>query len=139
MPVIVTVAIIGVTVVGAILAIALDLSSEFVIGDAQRGDLGIEVIWQGSAVSAPLPPIIGIVVGALLAMRTGVARLIGLVLLMLAGLMMVVGVVGEFTSDTSFTGLRQVLFVIFNATYGVLAASLAVTSLRAIFDRPARA
>ena len=134
----IAVAIIGVTVVGAILAIALDLPSQFVIGDAQSGDLGIEVIWQGSAVSAPLPPIIVIVVGALLGMRTGVARIIGLVLLMLAGLMMVVGVVGEFTSDTSFTDLRQVLFVIFNATYGVLAASLALSSLRAIFDRPAR-
>lgn len=115
MPVNISAAIIGVTIFGAILAIALDLPSQFVIGDAQSGDLGIEVIWQGSAVSAPLLPIIGIVVGAVLAMRTGVARVIGLVLLTLAGLVMIVGVVGEFTGDTGFTGLRQILFFTFNA------------------------
>lgn len=138
-PIAIAVAIVGVTVIGAILAIALDLPSQFVIGDAQSGDLGIEVIWQGSAVSAPLPPIVGIVIGTLLAMRAGIARAIGLVLLTLAGLLMVVGVVGEFTEDTSFTGLRQVIFLIFNAAYGVLAVSLALSALRALFNPSTKA
>lgn len=127
--------ILGLTVLGAIVAIVLDVPSSFVIGDAQIGDLGIEVIWQGSAISAPFPPIVVTAIGVLLARRTGKARTAGLVLLTLVGAMMLLGVVGEFSGDTAFDGLRQGLFVLFNALYGALAIALIASSLLAIFRR----
>lgn len=127
--------IVGLTVIGAIIAMTLDLSSSFVIGEAQGGDLGIEVIWQGSAISAPLPPIVVIAIGIVLALRTGKARTAGLILLTLAGAVMLLGVVGEFSGATAFDGLQQGLFVAFNALYGLLAVALLASSLLAIFKR----
>lgn len=127
--------IVGLTVIGAIIAIVFDIPSSFVIGEAQSGELGMEVIWQGSAISAPFPPIIAIAIGIFLALRTGKARTAGLVLLTLAGAMMLLGVVGEFSGDTLFDGFRQGLFVVFNALYGTLAVALFVSSLLAIFRR----
>jgi hypothetical protein len=59
----------------------------------------------------------------------------GLVLLALAGAVMLLGVVGEFSGDTAFDGFRQGLFVLFNALYGTLAIALIVSSLLAIFRR----
>lgn len=127
--------IVGLTAIGAVVAMVLDLSSSFVVGAAQSGDLGLEVFWEGSAISAPFPPIVVIAIGIILALRTGRAHTAGLALLTLAGAVMLLGVVGEFSGDTAFDGLRQGLFVLFNALYGTLAIALIVSSLLAIFRR----
>jgi hypothetical protein len=124
------------TVVGAIAAIGLDLKSQFVLGEAQHGDLGAEVILEGSATSAPLPPVLGLLIGLALARGAGKRRVVGLVLFALTGLAMMNGVIGEFTSGTSFSGFDQAVFLTFSALYAVLAFSLLVTSAAALMRRP---
>jgi hypothetical protein len=120
------------SVVGTIAAVVLDLPSRFVIGDAQSSDLGIEVIWQGSATSAPLLPLLGLIIGLVLTTRTGTPHLIGLVLFTLTGFLMIVGVIGEIVEGTSFTGLDQVIYLLFMAAFALLASAPAITSIRAL-------
>jgi len=122
------------TVVGAVVAATLDIPGQFDT-NAQPGDLvGWEVVITGSGTSAPLPPVIGLVLGSLLAIGAGWRRTTGLVLLSLTGVIMVIASIGEFAAGNPFTGVRLALFYGFSGAYALLAALLLTMSLAALFQ-----
>ena len=129
------VALLGLNVIGAVAAVILDLSAQFGT-DAQAGDaVGAEIITVGSATSAPWPPLLALVVGAVLATRNGRAQSVGLVFLVLATLLMIIGVIGEYTSGIPFTGARHAVFVAISVALLLLTAALAATAARALAGR----
>ncbi|MGI8774549.1 MAG: hypothetical protein ACR2KQ_05985 [Actinomycetota bacterium] len=127
-----------VNIVGAVVAIVLDLGARLVLGEVQTGDLGIEVLWQGSAISAPPPPLVALIAGMFLTTRSGKAVTAGYVLLTLAGLVMTGGVLGEFIEGISFSGVKQIVFMMFSIALAFLAASIAVASVRELVKKHKR-
>jgi len=125
-------ALLALNVVGAIVAVMLDLPAQLGT-NARAGDtVGVEIITVGSATSAPWPPLLALIVGALLATPGRRARVVGYVLLALASLHMIIGVIGEFASGIPFTGGRYAVFVGFSIALFLLAAALFATAIRAI-------
>lgn len=131
----VAIALVILTIIGAVVAVTLDIPGQFDT-DAQPGDtVGWEVVINGSGTSAPLPPVIGLVLGSFLALRAGWRRTTGLILLSLTGLIMVIASVGESVSGNPFSGIELVLFYGFSGAHGLLAAVLLGASLAALFRR----
>jgi hypothetical protein len=131
----IAIALVILTMIGAVVAATLDIPGQFDT-DAQPGDpVGWEVVINGSGTSVPLPPVIGLVLGSLLALGAGWRRTTGLILLFLTGLIIVIASVGEFVSGNPFSGVRLILFYGFSGAHGLLAAVLLVTSLAALFQQ----
>jgi hypothetical protein len=95
------------------------------------------VVVSGSAVSAPLLPLVVLLLGAWLARRSGKARVVGLVLLLLACVVMTIGWVGEYTSGVSFTGGHYAVFVALSVLGMLLTIALAVAAARGLMRRTA--
>jgi hypothetical protein len=131
----VAIALVILTIIGAVVAVTLDIPGQFDTNAQPDDQVGWEVVINGSGTSAPLPPVIGLVLGSLLAVGAGWRRTTGLILLFLTGLIMVIASIGEFVSGNPFSGVRLVLFYGFSGAHGLLAAVLLVTSLAALFQR----
>lgn len=80
-------------------------------------------LFGGSAISAPLPPLIALVVGALLLGRTRPWRIVGLFVIGIVSVLFIIGAVGEFFADHPHVPLPVVY------GFGGLALLLALTML----------
>ncbi len=129
----VALAVLAFTVIGAVAAIYLDLATQFVLDDKPAKTVGIEAFWAGSAVNAPWLPVLGLVVGVVLASRDGFARSLGLGLLAAMGALMTVGWLGEYVSGLPFTGIDFAVFVMLSVVGLGLSVALMVTGLRELF------
>lgn len=95
-------------IVMTFVAIAIDAPSQFGI----RGtDPAKEWVTSGTAISAPPLPLVLLIVGALLSTRRGIARLLGLLLVVAAASLFVIGGIGELAAEpTSQTSHGELVF-----------------------------
>lgn len=124
-------------IVGAVIAVIVTLPAQFTTGGPPADEVGWDVIVSGSAVSAPLPPLIGLLLGAWLASRSGKARAVGLVLLLLTCVVMTIGWVGEYMSGIPFTGGRYAVFLVLSIVGILLTIALALAAARELIRRTA--
>jgi hypothetical protein len=124
-------------VVGAVIAVLVNLSAQFTTGGPPKDEVGWDVVVTGSAVSAPLPPLVVLLLGAWLASRSGRARVVGLVLLLLTCVVMTIGWVGEYTSGIPFTGGRNAVFLALSVVGILFTIALALAAARELMRRTA--
>jgi hypothetical protein len=92
-------------------------------------------VTSGSAIYAPLPPLVGLLAGAWLASRRGRARTAGLVVLVLVCAAMTLGWVGEYASGIPFTGGATPPFLVISVLGIPLPIALAVQAVRGLLGR----
>jgi hypothetical protein len=131
----VAVAILAFNVVAALVAVAFDLPAQFTTEAQPRETVGTEVLIIGSAISVPWLPLLALILGAVLAARERIARIVGLVILLLTGVVMTVGLIGEHISGIPFTGASYAIFLAFNVVGFLLAAALIATTVRDLMLR----
>jgi hypothetical protein len=131
----VAVAILAFNLAAALVAIALDLPAQFTTEAQPRETVSTDVLIVGSAISAPWPPLLALILGVVLAARERITRVIGLVILLLTGVVMTVGLIGEHISGIPFTGTRYAIFLTFNVVGFLLAAALMATTVRDLMLR----
>jgi hypothetical protein len=133
----IAVTILAFNVVAAIVAVVLDLPAQFTTEAQPRETVGGEVLVVGSAISAPWVPLVGLLVGVALATRERITRVLGLVILLLIGMLMTVGLIGEHVAGIPFSGARYAVFLVFNVVGFLLSAALIASAARDLMRRRA--
>ncbi|MFC6285026.1 hypothetical protein ACFP3Q_05150 [Nocardioides sp. GCM10027113] len=128
-------ALLALSVLGVAVAIPLDLTAQFVA--RPETELGWNALWDGSAVSAPPPPLVGLLLGIWLTTRSDRARLIGLWVLVLTGIVVTIGHVGEYSHGVPFAGTDRAVFLAFNVVGLALCLLLVGSALSAAVRRAA--
>lgn len=121
--------IIALNVLATILAIILDLPSLF---DLPADPSPIETDWiaRGTAISAPLAPIVLLAASALLVRRHDRWAIAGLIGVGLVSVLFLIGAVGEFTAEPAGNVSRAVLTVA-GITWGATALALIALAISA--------
>jgi hypothetical protein len=115
--------VLAVQVVLTIVGVAAEWPTQF--GDpGDPEDVETEWIARGTAVSAPLGPMVVLLVGALLAQRLDRWALVGIALTAIVAVVMLIGALGEAFADSTSDVPRGVL-----VGSGVLSGTLAVVLL----------
>lgn len=120
---------IALNVAATVVAVVLNLPSQF----GQRGtDAAAEFLGVGTAISAPLAPVVLLLLVLTLAGRDGVAGLLGVVAAHLTALAVAIGGVGEILAEPTVDTPRAVLVGAGVAWLGIagLLALLATTAFR---------
>ncbi|MDP3968798.1 MAG: hypothetical protein Q8Q02_11005 [Nocardioides sp.] len=117
-------------IVAAVVAVVVNLPAQFTTGGPPKDDVGWDVITTGTALSAPLPPVLGLLMGAWLASRSGRTRVVGLVLLLLTCVVMTIGWVGEHASGIPFEGTRYAIFLVLSVVGILVTIALVVAVVR---------
>lgn len=122
--VVVAAIILGLQIVAAAVAIAINLPTQF---DFKGRDAAAEWVASGTAISPPLVPIIILAISIVLASRRSRWATLGVVLICLLGLVFIVGSLGEARAPPT-PGVSK--FVLVGAVIGSLVVGLGVSELR---------
>lgn len=127
-------AVLVLSVIGFAVAVALDLPAQFVSGTPDD-EVGIKAVWEGTALSAPVLPLVVLLLGLWLTTRAGWQMIVGTVLLAVVGAVMTIGGVGEYSKGLPFEGADTAVFLIFNIVGLALSVTLVVTALASLVQR----
>ncbi len=122
------------SVIGSAVAVVLDLPAQFVSGTPDN-EVGTNAVWEGTALSAPVLPLVVLLVGVWLTTRAGWQAVLGAVLLALVGAVMTIGGVGEWSKGLPFSGADTVVFVLFNVVGLGLSITLVGTAVASLVRR----
>jgi len=121
-----------VNVLAAALAVAVNWPSQF--GGVVGTDAGQEWLSRGTAISAPLAPVVCFVLIAILVRLRGWAGWLGIGLAFLTGVLVFVGGMGELIAEPTVDVPRAVLIAA-GVLWGVIAVTFVVLAIAAARER----
>ena len=127
-------AVLVLSMIGFAVAVALDLPAQFVSGTPDD-EVGMKAVWEGTALSAPVLPLVVLLLGLWLTTRAGWQMTLGTVLLALVAALMTIGGFGEYSKGLPFDGADTAVFLIFNVVGLALSVTLIVTALASLMGR----
>ena len=123
--------VLALNVVAAIVAVIVNLPTQF----GKTGtDAGEDVLTSGTAISAPLLPVVLLLAVLLLARRRGAWALAGIAAAYLAAVVVLTGGIGELTAEGTDDTPKAVL-VAAGIVWSAIAIALAVLATRALRER----
>ena len=125
------------SVIGSAVAVVLNLPAQFVSGTPDN-EVGTSALWEGTALSAPVLPLVVLLVGVWLTTRAGWQAGLGALLLALVGAVMTIGGVGEWSKGLPFSGADTVVFVLFNVVGLCLSITLVGAAVAGLVRRNGR-
>lgn len=125
------VAVLGLNVMAAVVAIVVNWPAQF---DGVGMDAESEFLSRGTAISAPLLPVVLLVIAAVLSHRGDAWHWVGFAGAYLAGILLVVGAVGEFTATGTADTPRSVLMAA-GVAWSIIAVLLILLATVAVLQR----
>ena len=123
--------VLALNVLAAIVAVIVNLPTQF----GKTGtDAGEDVVTSGTAISAPLLPVVLLLAVLLLARRRGAWALAGIAAAYLAAVVVLTGGIGELTAEGTDDTPKAVL-VAAGIVWSAIAIALAVLATRALRER----
>jgi hypothetical protein len=129
------IALLVLALIGTGIGIAARLPYQFG-GQGEPERIMEDFVSKGTAVSPPLVALLALIGGALLASRAGALGRIGSGVLALLSIVFFIATIGELIGSGAFSGLAQVVVVIWSVLGAAVIALMFLSGIREVLRRP---